>query len=257
MRLTFYILADFFDQSESEIIPIPNFNEVEVTDERLSDYLDFEIADLGVTGGVIRIWVDDNTGGFEVSYTVPEKISDEMVQNLKEFTIAQFDDGVGEDGFGLELDGKLIYLKPDTDTAIRHELIDDRKKVRRPSRIAIAAREGRFSTLRDLLKSQNQEINNLHQGFSALHLAIIYGHFEEIKLLISYGADLNLSDIDDTTPLELCALSNSLDDDQSCEIAKLLLSKGANPKHICSDGETAESYALCRNKSKLVQLLSQ
>ncbi|HAH47086.1 ankyrin repeat domain-containing protein [Gimesia sp.] len=256
MRLTFYLLAEISNESESGKRALLTLNQSEVTEERLADYLDSELADLGVTGGVIRCWIEDDRSGFEVTYTVPENFSDEMVEKLKEFTVAQLDDGVGEDGFELDLDGKQIYLKADTDALIQYELIDDRKKVRRASRIAIAAREGEISTLSELLKSCTQEINNLHQGFSALHLAILYGHYEAITLLISYGADLNQFDVDDTTPLELCALSNSLDDDQSYEIVKLLLKKGANPQHVCSDGETAETYALCRNKTKTAKLLS-
>ncbi len=257
MRLTLFLSAEFCDESESHITLQPEMNQLEVTRERLADYLVSEIADQGVTGGVIRVWIEEDRGGLAVTYTVPEETSEELVEDIKDFTLAQFEDGAGEGGFEIEFAGQQILVTADLDTIVQYELLDDRKKVRRPSRIAIAAREGELDTLSELLKSGADEINSLHQGFSALHLAIIYGQFEAIRLLISYGADLNQPDPTDDRPLELCALSNELDDDQSYEIAKLLLQKGADPRHVCSNGETAETYAICRHKTKTAELLAQ
>ena len=100
-----------------------------------------------------------------------------------------------------------------------------------------------------------ENIDKVHQGCTGLHYAISNGQTEAIRILLQNGADPNPTDLMETSPLEVCALSNDLDDEQSRAIALLLLEAGADPNHVGADGETARSYAEVRNKERMAAVI--
>jgi ankyrin repeat protein len=88
-----------------------------------------------------------------------------------------------------------------------------------------------------------------------LHLAILYGHSEAVPLLLAAGANPNLVDSQGLTPLEVCALTNGLDDEESRDIGLILLNAGGNAMHHAPDGESAKTYAEARQKRLLAAIL--
>lgn len=71
-------------------------------DEIFSDYMcdggDETLADAGVTGGTLRFEFDETTGvlfGF-TRYSAPRLLSEEELCLLKEYTVGQWSDGIGE-----------------------------------------------------------------------------------------------------------------------------------------------------------------
>jgi ankyrin repeat protein len=65
-----------------------------------------------------------------------------------------------------------------------------------PPVLLFASQEGRYEMVKDVLESEIVEVDQMFQSptmkLSALHSAVHQGHLEVTKLLIQYGADVNL-----------------------------------------------------------------
>lgn len=83
----------------------------------------------------------------------------------------------------------------------------------------------------------------------SLHHAALFGHIDQVQLLISSGSDVNAKDKLNQTPLHWAAITGQRD------VAELLLTKGAdvNAKH--SAGDTALHIAASRGHNGMAQLL--
>jgi ankyrin repeat protein len=83
----------------------------------------------------------------------------------------------------------------------------------------------------------------------SLHHAALFGHIDQVQLLISSGSDVNAKDKLDQTPLHWAAITGRR------KVAELLLSKGAdvNAKHWA--GDTALHVAASRPHKGMAQLL--
>src|SRR4051812_6417593 len=70
-------------------------------------YLDTTLAELGITGGMIR-FAKVNDGRLRVftDYWSPQRMSDWDLQRLVDDTLGQWTDGIGENGFDVTVDGK-------------------------------------------------------------------------------------------------------------------------------------------------------
>lgn len=256
MRIRFRFAAIFTDPtSDAEIPPPKPANDLDISTVELSEFFDPEIADEGVIGGQMRLRFVRGLPTLEVVYRHPDRPTVRLIEALQAFTVGQLEDGIGEGGFECELARKRYHLTADVELAPTVEVDEDGQKVPRASRIAIAARDGDLTLLATALESEPQSIDRLHQGCTALHLAILYGHPEAVSMLLAARADPNRVDAQDITPLEDCALSNSLTDEQSREIGRQLLDAGANPDHKAPHGESARSYAEIRGKKLLAAML--
>lgn len=256
MRLTFYYSCTILDAVSGGILQLPHsLHGVVVTQDRLADYLDSELADAGVIGGEIRLDVNRRRCQFAVVYWIPESFLGEHIERLESYTSAQFDDGIGEDGFPVEVSGTSASALADTEAEVSRELVDDGHPVPTPSSIAISARNGDRSTLKNELSVVNAAIDGTHQGYTGLHLSILHGHVECAELLMERGADPNCQDPQGATALHLVAVSSALDDDQSCFLTEVLLASGAESQLVDSTGETAKSLATARDKKKMAALL--
>jgi hypothetical protein len=256
MRLTLTFLAHVTDKtSGSEVFPPKSLNGRSATDDLLENYLDAVLVDAGVTGGTVRIFTENDKVTLEVLYWIPNDTSELLIDRLRADTIAQLDDGIGEGGFDVNVGDVELAIVAETESPISVEMVDDGKNVPGPPRIAIAARDGNLSALASAIESNAAEIDRPHQGYSGLHLAILYGHPEAVRILLTAGANPNLVEPQGSTPLQLCALSNSLEDEQSRQVAKMLLDAGADPSNVASNGETAKSYAESRKKHRTAELL--
>jgi hypothetical protein len=220
------------------------------------NYIDMELVDQAVVGGTIRAtWTADR--GLEVvtDYWAPDTLAPSYIDKLRDETLAQLSDGIGEGGFEVTLGGRELVLVADTDQTVDVELVDDGKPVPMPSKVARAARDGDMALLNDALAS-GEAIDSLIQGESGLHLAITFGRVDAALLLIAKGANTNLVVGDgDETPLHLCALSNSLSDGDSATVAKALLSHGADSSITTASGNTATSFAENRGKTAMLAVL--
>jgi len=190
-----------------------------------------------------------------VIYWHPSTPGNRLVDSLQTYTVFQLEDGIGEGGFEFDFDGRRLLAIADTDETAIVDMKDDGRLVSGPPGIAIAAREGDLQRLSAELEAAPSTVDRLHQGCTALHLAMLYGHPEAVQLLLAAGANPNVVDSQGLTPLEACALTNGLDDEQSRDIGHLLLEAGGNPMHHAPDGESARSYAESRQKRLLAAIL--
>ena len=115
-----------------------------------------------------------------------------------------------------------------------------------------ACKNGQISLIRNLLKD-NVDINALNaKGLSPLHLAVIEGNIEVTKLLISEGANIEVTDSKwGSSPL-LYACQNG-----RTKIVKLLVEMGADIEAKSDDDTSAIHFAAQSGKSDLIDFLLQ
>lgn len=105
-----------------------------------------------------------------------------------------------------------------------------------------AAKNGHYDIVRELL-AYGAEINAQdYRNDTALKWAAFNGHYAIVELLLNYGADLHIRDFDGYTALLDAVRRNQF------EIARLLLSRGANPCDTDNSGKSAYHHA-CSNYS--------
>jgi hypothetical protein len=201
------------------------------SDEHCSNYLETDLADLGISGGSVRLTYNSAASRFNVSsdYVSPGKLEPRQLDRLTQDTDSQWSDGIGEHCFS-KLAKRLnvvIDLTPFArEMEIHVEQIDDGLKPAKPkSLIATAAREGNLGVMREL-QEQGADLEVRLQGYTPLHLAIIYGQMEAAIALINWGADLFALDPEGQDSLMLTTLTNGLADHDAAQVAKELLKRG-------------------------------
>lgn len=215
-------------------------------EDQLYYYLDDEHIDLGVIGGVIHLISNDSQLFLVVDYWCPTALPDENLKSLKEYTHGQLEDGMGENGFQIPTDNGDVIVKANVESvAIRIE--EDGRFVPQPSLLFSAARSGDMNSVQKALLAR-EPIDIEVQGFTPLHVAILYGHDIIAKLLIDSGSKFNKCDRYGKSPLEFCALSNSLSDSQCALLARSLIGRGADVSIKSPEGWTALDYAINRKK---------
>lgn len=224
MRIRFTFKVRFIDTtSGSEMDAVSFVQDIKLSEDTLDSYPDTEIADEGVVGG--ELYLKRTVTGqpaIEVTYWHPSTPGDRLA---------------------------------DTDETRIVDMNDDGRAVSGPPGIAIAARDGDLLRLAAELKAAPKTVDRFHQGCTVLHLAILFGHPDAVRLLLAAGANPNVVDSQGLTPLEACALTNGLDDEQSRDIGRVLLEAGGNPMHHAPDGESAKTYAESRHKKLLAAIL--
>ncbi|XP_062607116.1 ankyrin-1-like [Saccostrea cucullata] len=75
-------------------------------------------------------------------------------------------------------------------------------------------------------------------GKTSLHLAVEYGFFEDVELLIHRGSDKNATDAEKQTPLHIACSTNNQN------IVKVMIKEGANIEMLNSKNESPVSIAL-------------
>jgi len=93
-----------------------------------------------------------------------------------------------------------------------------------------------------------------HDGFTALHLAVFFGHEDIAEFLVACGADVNAISANRTfarnaTPLHSAAASNRP------SIVRLLLANGANPNVVQDGGYTPLHSAAFNGSEEIAELL--
>ena len=256
MRLTFTFPVRFKDATSRSEMPAPDLvQDIKLNDESLDNYLDAELADEGVMGGDVYLRCKNGLPLLDVIYWYPTSPHSDLVHLLLTDTKAQLEDGIGEGGFEFDFEGKRLLVTSNTKESGTVDISDDGREVLGPAKIAMAARDGDLSRLMRELEVDPSGVDRLHQGCTALHLAIIYGNSESVKPLLAAGANPNAIDLQGDTPLVVCALCNALDDQKSREIAQMLIEAGGSPNHRTPNGNSARDYAEKRGKRLLAELL--
>jgi hypothetical protein len=115
-----------------------------------------------------------------------------------------------------------------------------------------AAFSGNFEVVRILIECDPTDISAGNRlGSTPLHWASGGLHFKAgsvVRLLLEYGADINVQDIDGWTPLH-CASFIGLP-----EVVRLLLEQGADVEVKGNDGKTALQVAADRGHNEVVEL---
>ena len=171
----------------------------------------------------------------------------------------------------------------------------DRRKMKRMN-IHVAAASGKMRRVRRLLKGgllgrpkASTNVNEKRDGLTPLHTAARYGRREIAKLLLKYGADVNVNSdygisLAGRTPLheavehgekEICALLLEHDAEVNAsdpknetplhvaakegytEICGLLISNGADINARAKDGQTPLFYATCLGRTETCRFLLQ
>jgi ankyrin repeat protein len=114
-----------------------------------------------------------------------------------------------------------------------------------------AVEEGDAGKVSQLLDVNSRTINwkEGDQRETLLHYAIRFEHLEVVKILIERGADMNIGDNDEMTPLHKAAYRGLL------EISEYLLSKGASLSVKDRYGVSPLHLAAARGHNKVMSLL--
>jgi len=103
------------------------------------------------------------------------------------------------------------------------------------------------------MSSLNDEPRN-EDGETPLHQAVLAGNLEEVKKLVSSGADVNALYIDEATPDEGTALLLAVKNDDH-DIVAYLLENGANIEIKDVNGLTALHLAVVADRKDITELL--
>ncbi len=94
------------------------------------------------------------------------------------------------------------------------------------------------------------QIGSRKYGYgSALHLAVREGHLKIAQLLLEHGAQVDVLDPDDFTPLHNAAWNGNL------EVAQLLLEAGADIEASTYDGDTPLTLAQNNDQAKMAEYI--
>jgi hypothetical protein len=114
-----------------------------------------------------------------------------------------------------------------------------------------ACRVGDLALIQRAVKTSPLSVNQVDSklGWTPLYRTVICGHFEAARYLLANGADANLANQQQETPLHQAAEHNQT------AIAAALLTAGANPNVQTQDGETPLHKAVYKGYLKTSELL--
>ncbi|PRT54019.1 Ankyrin repeat-containing protein P1E11.10 [Wickerhamiella sorbophila] len=114
--------------------------------------------------------------------------------------------------------------------------------------IWIASADNLIDKVKDYIETQGMSPNSKDEnGYTPLHAAAEWGHFDLISYLLEKGGDVNITDSDGDTPLHAT---------ESVEMAKFLVEHGADPKKKNSEGLTALEKAQEEDPMELSDLIT-
>ncbi|XP_076290222.1 uncharacterized protein LOC143213811 [Lasioglossum baleicum] len=121
------------------------------------------------------------------------------------------------------------------ETLLQHGLIVNPNDVDNPGLLSIAVEKGSLKIVEDLLKYRediNMLVDDYSTGLTPLHSAVKGKQVQMAKLLLNYGANINVKDSEGTTPIVNTIQNNDI------EMTELILTNGADikqdPKVLCT-----------------------
>src|SRR4051812_30252966 len=143
-------------------------------DEQCAWYLSDALGDAGIIGGRSFLAIVDQRPRVRTIYWSPAALTSEQQHELLADTIAQWEDGVGAEGFALSAGGRSFIVRPRPDDATSISQQQDERAVPPPSQAAIAAREGKLQMLKSAV-DHGEAVDRVHRGYTPLQWAILYG----------------------------------------------------------------------------------
>jgi len=228
---------------------------VEEKGAKLADYLDGELAHLGIAGGDLKLRYDPKQKCLLVvtRYELPRRLSPKELKALIAYTRGQWSDGAGEGAFYklMEKHSVGIDLTPyGSERKTRSLQIDaGGRKLKPAPALPVAAEKGETTKVEKLVAGgADINIRGKYRQ-TALQIAILYDHFKLAALLIKRGADVNAADQYGGTPLATAAMA--------CDLAtvKRLIQAGADVNRADKEGVTPLMWAANRGSAPIVKLL--
>jgi len=221
----------------------------------LADYLDGELAHLGIAGGDLKLKYDVRRNRLLVvsTYQSPQLLSAKRLSALVAYTRGQWSDGAGESAFHELFDKGIdgIDLTPfRTERQVRAAQVDrGGRKLKPTPGLLVAAEKGDLKKVKRLLE-QGADIDTRGKGGeTALQIAILHDQAPVAALLVNLGADVNLADKHGGTALATAAMGSHT------RLARLLIGAGAIPNRSDKEGITPLMWAANRGNAALVKLL--
>lgn len=239
----------------------------------MSDYLDIDWEEIGITGGDLRLTLDPSGKTFLVvsTFKAPRKLTKAELARLVEETTGQWSDGLGEGCFddpADEIGVTIDLLQRKKPTAVQ---VDDGKpvKAKKPpsakaklvEEFARAADAGDLDLVKDLLAAGVAPDARNKNGVTALYCAAAEGRGPVVGALLAAGADVNATmtkgSCKGTTALNGAAMYADKVKDKNVAVAKRLLGAGADPNIVPTetDTKTPLSWAVRNHATRLVEVL--
>lgn len=236
-------------------------------DDVISSYFPFgEVLDsASVSGGTVGIVYNAEKRRLEVvcTFGAPRRLKSGEREALLGETAGQLSDGIGEGCFDpvpghpkIRVDvcpaGSRAPLRiVQTGTASGSS--------RRKTNLWAAATKGNVDGVLAALDS-GTKVDELSKGYSALHLAITYGHIDAVRALLERGACVLLEDSEEFTPLHACIATSGIQGTKKrLELLNLLVDAGAdvNAQHKHAGRPLAMSKGYGRGKAIQDALISR
>lgn len=152
---------------------------------------------------------------------------------------------------------RTLYSDQHLHDDIRREYISEQEYADSIRSFLYAAEKNDQQTMRNMLIRCPALVNSMLRGKSALHIATKLGNLAEVNMLLSYGADVNISSQEDSfsykticeTPLHIAAARG---DDK---VIMALLSRNADVEIYDQNHETALHLAIKNGHASTVNLL--
>lgn len=228
--------------------PRPPSGRVPVGDELLQDYLDIELIKATIVGGRLECEWHAKAAELVVSFWSAKPLADYVQSGLLKFMSAQLEDGIGENGFEVTIASERATFdaasyEPASVTITAVDTIPYPVP-----QIAMVAFDGEPNQLQEAIRLFPESIDSpFIEGRTALHHSLEKPACVEI--LLAAGANPNIVDIANMTPLNYLMMFGNLPEDQSLKIVRLLLAAGADPYIPDYKGDTALDNARQTGKS--------
>jgi hypothetical protein len=246
------------EESNEEITDAAKLKQFDGAEEKganLADYMDGELAHLGIARGDLRLKYDAKARRVlvESTFEAPKKLSPKQLKALVEYTRGQWSDGAGEGAFYKLMDkhGVGIDLTPSgSERKTRARQTDQGGQKLKPTpALVVAAEQGNLAKVEKLLKCGADINSRGKRRQTALQEALLNDHFQLALWLIDRGADVNVADKWGNTPLSTAVMAANV----AC--VKRILAAGVNVNTADKEGVTPLMWAANRGSAPIVKLL--
>jgi hypothetical protein len=228
---------------------------VEEKDANLAEYLDGDLAHVGLGGGDLKLHFDAEQQGVVVvsTYESPRKLTSLELKQLVDYTRGQWSDGAGESAFEelmTEQNFGMDLTPSGSAKKTRAEQTDaGGGGLKRTLALMVAVEKGDIAKVEKLLAKGDDVNTRGKYGQTALYEAILSDHVELAALLIERGADVNAVNKEGAGPLAAAAMG------PDAMSAARLIKAGADVNHADNAGVTPLMWAANRGSAAIITLL--